>query len=269
MPSLTVDFFQSSGSRDLFTARFEPSWSVASVFGGALASAVLRAAAARSQSNREPYEFAALYVQPILPGEATVSLTTLRETRSFEFLSFEISQDGRSCVAGTLALSSTGEHEHTAAQTDPLGRALPRTVADRFTWQPHSDPDGHSFRSSLQLNGTVDHGLRSGAELIACATDMIGPAIADRVPQPFGIATLALSVSFHRDVPLDATLTQVVEADLDGRSARSRLRLLRDGHVVATSTQTAVVVRASGDDVPQSITAFATSVLQIPVFINN
>jgi acyl-CoA thioesterase len=238
-------------------------WSIGAMFGGSLARTLATAAVATSGGELVPVSTSVVFLRPAKPGPATVTATVVRAGWRYSTVSCELETDA-GVVATALVTLAPGDSLSLLDESAPTGlpavasSAIGLTdVAERVDWRTQT-PWRHGERADAVrswIRVRDDDPLDPGRYLVA--SDLAGPAIAAAgVALPFRIATVALTVEA---VARSASpwLEQRVRAEVSGDLAVVRLDLHDPvGALVATATQRVVVLPATPDELPWSVTAF-------------
>jgi acyl-coenzyme A thioesterase PaaI-like protein len=266
-------------SRDVV---LDEGWAIGAMFGGSLARTLATAAvvasarkgcAAMAGDQLLPVSTSVVFLRPAAPGAATIGTTLVRAGRRYSTVSCAVKTDAGVAATALVTLAPRGS---LSLLTEAHPTNLPpkaenpgglSNVSERVDWR---SVDGwrEAERPEIEWPGTDrtspfrswirvldDDPLDPGRYLVA--SDLAGPALAAAgVALPFRIATVALSVEV---VALTASrwLEQRLSATVLGDLAVVRLDLHDPaGALVATATQRAVVLPATNDELPWSVTAF-------------
>jgi Thioesterase-like superfamily len=256
----------------------DPTWSIGHMFGGATAASMLRASASGSASeHRAPLTATFAFSRPVHAGRRQMTVVGSAGGRRFATTVAALLGDGDvPAVTGmvvwgpadalpVVGADSRDDPPHVPPSAEPAAGDLSAMVDWRLEggWpgsRPSERRDG--LRAWIRPRGrgwTVQHQgrvVRDPAWYLV-ASDLLGPALlGDAVPQPFRVATVALEVSVHALTASD-WLEQRVTATIHNGVAVGRLELRTpDGSLVGTAVQHAVLLPATLDDLPVSVTGF-------------
>jgi Thioesterase-like superfamily len=246
-----------------FDISLEEGWSIGAMFGGSLARTLASVAVAASGAPLVPVSTSVVFLRPALPGPATASASVVRAGRRYSTVSCAVETDAGVVATALVTLAPRGslpvlaDSEPTELPPHGPRAAGLSNVADRVDWRAvtrwRDAARAAVFRSWIRVRD--DDPRDPGRYLIA--SDLAGPAIAGAgVPLPFRIATVALTVEAFA-LTASPWLEQRVRAEVAGDLAVVRLDLHDPaGALVATATQRAVVLPATPDELPWSVTAF-------------
>jgi len=235
-------------------------WAVGAIFGGHLAEVLAEAAIAATGSALAPVSTSVAFLRPAMPGPARVTATVIRSGRRYSVVSCTLETDAGPAATALVTLAPGQSLPFTTgaepADLPPEPTERIGAVAERVDWRTITPWPGSSSRGSFEawFRSRDD---RFDAARYLVASDLIGPAIAAAGrPLPFRIATVALEVSALA-VSDSSWLRQVVDVTLLGGEAVARLEL-RDpnGTLLALATHRVVILDATDDELPLSVTAF-------------
>ena len=239
-------------------------WAVGAMFGGHLAVVLTDAAIDATFAGLVPVSTSVAFLRPALPGLATVSATVVRLGRRYTVVSCTLETDAGPAATAlvTLApldsLAVTPYSEPNELPPEPADRD--GAIAELVDWRTVTPwRDGSStgrFESWFRLRATESSPEADVARYLV-ASDLIGPAIAATGRAlPFRIATVALDVTVIARTE-SPWLHQSIDVTVLENEAIARLDLREPGGaLLATATHRVVLLPASDEELPLSVTAF-------------
>jgi len=243
-------------------------WAVGAMFGGHLAAVLTNAAVDATSAGLVPVSTSVAFLRPALPGPATVSATVVRAGRRYSVVSctLETGAGPAATALVTLApldsLAVTPYSEPNELPPEPADRD--GAIAELVDWRTVTPwRDGSStgrFESWFRLREAEpapQPGPEADVARYLVASDLIGPAIAATGRAlPFRIATVALDVTVIARCE-SPWLHQSIDVTVLENEAIARLDLREPGGaLLATATHRVVLLPASDEELPLSVTAF-------------
>lgn len=247
------------------------SWAIGNVFGGAIAA--LLATRAAAGTDLVPVSTSLRFLRAARPGPARVRVTVLTAGKRFSTVQCELEADDSTLAiatvtlapAATIPLDPPGQGLSAPVPTDlpeiAAGPEAAASVARQVDWRAVT-PWADGERSTGEFSSWIrfrDASFIGADDLVhpnwyLVASDLIGPALARAgAALPFRVATVALDVSTVARTTSEWLLQRVrVLSD----SVATLELVTSSGVVVATATQRAVVLDATADELPYSVTAF-------------
>jgi hypothetical protein len=263
------------------------SWAIGNLFGGAIGALLAtRAVAAADRPELVPVTTSLRFVRPAVPGAARVRTTVLTAGRSYGVVQCELETDAATLAVATITLAP-GD----SLTLDPAGPGLGlpaptdlaeaesaagplASVARQVDWRaitPWADGERSTDNFSAWIRFRDDSFITGDGVVhpnwYLVASDLLGPALArSGVDLPFRIATVALDVTAVARTTSPWLLQCIRVRGIDADAVATLDLLTPSGAVVATATQRAVVLPATVDELPYSVTAFGRgSPATIPV----
>jgi acyl-CoA thioesterase len=251
---------------------FDPRWAVCSVFGGAVAAAVVSAARAALGTALPLSELLISFLAPTPSGSAVVVVRRARGGGRFAHADVAVWAGGVITATGVVTFA-TGIRSG-ADGLDPVGDP-PRVGAPTFDgaleWAPVGGGGG-MYRSWVRATpGSSSVVARGADEWLCLVSDIAAPAVATAaraaVGGSFVVATATLALSIRAEVrDVGGWVRQDVSAGIDGRSVAAETVLRdADGAVLARASQRAVVSPTDERD-PRLVTGFANSDIHSHLF---
>jgi acyl-CoA thioesterase len=234
------------------------------VFGGLIAAALIRAAYAQTDDPaRQLRSIMITMCGPVMPGEATLRATTLREGTGLSTLSIALEQGGQIQAQATALLGKRrvedGDWDELTAPPMPPWQDLPLA--------PLAPPLAPVFSQHLEYRigahppfASADHGAAAGwirplaagglrdDAFIAAMADAWWPALYARLAMPRPTATIAYTLDITGTLDgLDPELPLYHDARVlhsrDGYSVEERRLWGHDGRLVAINHQTFAIIK--------------------------
>ncbi|MGK2948186.1 MAG: acyl-CoA thioesterase [Acidimicrobiales bacterium] len=198
-----------------YAATIDPGWWIErGPNGGYLAAIVLRAVLAEvDEPARRPRSMTLHYLRPPVEGPCEVLVTVERVGRGLSTVSARLSQAGRDCIIGLVALGHDRPgpelHDHLAPEVPGPDEVEPRPTdgtggpdipfRQRYDLRPALGSPPFTSGPAALTGGwirTVDHDPVDDV-LVAALTDAWPPAVFSRLDVPIGVPTVELTVHFR------------------------------------------------------------------------
>lgn len=193
-----------------FLARIDPGWFIdRGPNGGYIAAMLVRAAVATvGDPERHLRSLTVHYLAPAVEGAAEVTVVTERAGRTVHFVAARLTQGDRLIAVARAALARTGAEAPSFAERTFPGYAAPDTIDDppaflnavtmreRYEYKhvlgaPWDGPGATALTGGwMRLSEQRPY----DAALLAAMSDAWFPAIFTRLPPPFGVPTIDLTV---------------------------------------------------------------------------
>jgi acyl-CoA thioesterase len=241
------------------------------MFGGAIAA--LLATQAAAGTDLVPVSTSLRFLRPARPGPARVRITVLTAGKRFSTVQCELEADDATLAIATVTLAPAAAlrlDAHGPGLTGPAPTEIPEvtagpeavaSVARQVDWRavtPWADGERSTgaFESWVRFRDdsffSADGSVHPNWYLVAA--DLIGPAFAlAGVALPFRVATVSLDVTAVARSTSEWLLQRI---RIHGDSVATLELVAPSGAVVATATQRAVILDATADELPYSVTAF-------------
>ena len=231
------------------------------IFGGLLAAEVIRAGRqALDAPTAVPLSLSISYHRPVQPGSTDVAVTVVRRGTRIATVAVDI---GASAATAQVVFGLAARPEslpfrnpgHLPSPAQPAAGDLSALV----DWRAYPDPWGaaagepHTAWIRPREGWRTEEGALDPA-WFAVAADLIGPALF--AGEAFRVATVSLDLRVHATTESE-WLQQNVTARRTGDLAVASVELSDPaGVVVATASQTAILLPAGPGELPASVTAF-------------
>jgi acyl-CoA thioesterase len=202
-----------------YAATIDPGWWIErGPNGGYLAAIVLRAVLAEvGEPARRPRSMTLHYLRPPVEGPCEVQVVVERAGRGLTTVTARLSQSGRDCILGLVALGLDRPgpelHDHPAPEVEGPDRVAPRApdttggpdipFRRRYDLRPALGSLPFTAGPEALTGGwirTVDHDPVDDV-LVAAITDAWPPAVFSRVDAPIGVPTVELTIHFRGAPP--------------------------------------------------------------------
>lgn len=242
----------------VYRVDFDPRWAVRSMFGGGVAAVAVNCARRGLDTSLSVSEVMFSYLAPTPSGAAEIRVLPLRVGRRYALADVQVRCEGVLTMVGRVSFAE-GAPPAELARADEAPAAGWASLGGDVEWAP-SEWGGGRSRSWVRGHGPIAQ--MAFDEWMCIASDLIGPAVIAADGDPFAVATASLSIVRHGAAAPGEWVRQDVAVSTSGSELAGMLELsAADGRVLARAAQHAVVLPADASELPQCVTAFASSSL--------